>query len=80
MTPDRLKQFLSLLPPGELVTVPELKKKIKRTSIENIRVWLGELVVAGLVEKVDLPRQPATKHSPARRATTGYKLVWQKII
>ena len=79
MTPDRLKQFLGLLPPGELVTVPEIRKKIKKDT-ENIRTWLGEMVAVGLAEKVDLPRQPATKHQPARRATTAYRLVWQKII
>ena len=78
MTPDRLKQFLALLPPGELVMVPELRKKLRKDT-ENTRLWLGELVAAGLVEKVDLPRRPATKHVPARRAKTAYRLIWKPI-
>lgn len=66
------------MPPGVLFTVPGIRKKIKKDT-ENIRAWLKELVEAGLVEKIDLPRQPATKHSPARRAKTAYRLIWRPL-
>lgn len=78
MKPATLRLMLSLLKPGQVVTCSEIWKKNRaKNDRERIRQWLDEMAESGLVERMELPRQPATKHNPALKAQFGYRLLWR---
>lgn len=71
---DKLSFLKEALADGQVKTVKEIRAKNKDYGSEVVRKALMAMMKMGIVEIIELKRQPATRFNPARRAKIGYRL------